>query len=135
MQESPFQDLKYVTGNQVPIFEDKMSYKAISEPQVPIAETMNLAPGRHLANVDRPELIRRPQTQGIASSELIKGQLLGHMKPVVKNTVAKEETPPSVELLPGSHLAHMKSTKIKSKSERAHVKSKDVNPRDASGRQ
>lgn len=70
-QESPFHNVKYVTRSQVPNFEDKMSYKIVSESQVQMAETMKLAPGRHLGNADHSELIRRPQTQGRASSELI----------------------------------------------------------------
>ncbi|XP_021029694.1 uncharacterized protein LOC110303098 [Mus caroli] len=114
VQESPFQ---VVTGNQEPSFEDKMSYKMVPEPQVPTAETMKLATERHLANVDHSELIRSPQTQGIASSELIEGQLLGHIKPVEKNTVSKQEALTSVGLTPGLHLGDIKSTKLKSKSE------------------
>ncbi|XP_006514425.1 spermatogenesis-associated protein 31H1 isoform X2 [Mus musculus] len=118
VQESPFQ---VVTGNQEPSFEDKMSYKMVPEPQVPTAETMKLATERHLANVDHSELIRSPQTQGIASSELIEGQLLGHIKPVEKNTVSKQEALTSVELTPGLHLGDIKSTKLKSKSEIEHA--------------
>ena len=45
-QESPFHNVKYVTRSQVPNFEDKMSYKIVSESQVQMAETMKLAPGR-----------------------------------------------------------------------------------------
>ena len=45
-QESPFHSVKYVIRNQVPSFEDKMSYKIVSESQVQMAETMKLAPGR-----------------------------------------------------------------------------------------
>lgn len=59
-QESPFHSVKYVTRNQVPSFEDNMSYKMVSEPQIQMAETMKLAPGRHLGNADHSELIRRP---------------------------------------------------------------------------
>ncbi|XP_063118677.1 spermatogenesis-associated protein 31H1 isoform X3 [Rattus norvegicus] len=123
VQESPFQDVKRVTGNQEPSFEDKMSYKVISEPQRPMAEPVKLDPGRHLANVDHPELTRRPQTQGIAPSELIKGQLLGHVKSAERNTVSKQEALTSVELTPGPHLGDIKSTKLKTKSELEHIRS------------
>ncbi|XP_031205448.1 uncharacterized protein LOC116076034 isoform X2 [Mastomys coucha] len=121
VQESPFQDIKYVTGNQASSFEDKMFYKTVSEPQVPTAvEAMKLASGRHLANADHSELIRRPQTQGIAPSELTEGQLLGHIKPV-ENTVSKQEALTSVELTPGLALGDIKSTKLKSEPE--HIRS------------
>ena len=100
-----------------------MSYKMVSELQVQMAETMKLALGRHLGNVDHSELIRRPQSQGRASSELIEGQLLGCIKPVEKNTVSKQEALTSVELMPGLHLEGITSTKLKSKSELEHVKS------------
>ncbi|GAB1297332.1 hypothetical protein APTSU1_001256800 [Apodemus speciosus] len=123
VHESLFQDVKYVTGNQVPNFEDKMSYKTVSEPQELTLETMKLAPGRHLTNVDHSDLIRKPQTQGIAFSELIEGQLLGHIKPVEKKRVSKQEALTSVELTPGPHLGDIKLTKLRSKSELEHVKS------------
>ena len=71
-------------------------------------------------NVDHSELIRRPQTQGIASSELVEAQLLGHMKPVEDNIVSKQEALTSVELTPGLHLGDIKSTKLKAELE--HVK-------------
>ena len=48
---------------------------------------------------------------------------MGHIKPVEKNTVSKQEALTSVELTPGLHLGDITSTKVKSKSEQKQVRS------------
>ena len=48
---------------------------------------------------------------------------MGHIKPVEKNTVSKQEVLTSVELTPGLHLGDITSTKVKSKSEQKQVRS------------
>ncbi|XP_051037841.1 uncharacterized protein LOC127220150 [Phodopus roborovskii] len=94
VQESLFNDIKYVTGNQAPSFEEEMSYKVALEPQISNTESGTLA----------SELIRRPQEQGIGSYELIHEQHLEYIKPVEKIAASKQE-----ELMLGPHLGDMKS--------------------------
>ncbi|XP_057617114.1 uncharacterized protein LOC130869020 isoform X2 [Chionomys nivalis] len=117
IQETLFEDRAYVTRNQAPSFEDEMSYKLPSEPQIPTAESVRLTPRIQLASVDHSELVGRPEAQGIESSESIPGQHLGHIKPVEKVTASKQE-----ELTPGPHLGYVKSMELRSKSERGKVK-------------
>ncbi|XP_041496014.1 uncharacterized protein LOC121439566 isoform X2 [Microtus oregoni] len=117
IQETLFEDRAYVTRNQAPSFEDEMSYKLPSGPQIPMAESVRLTPGIQLASVDHSELVGRPEAQGIESSESIPGQHLGHIKCVEKVTASKQE-----ELTPGPHLGDVKSMELRSKSERENVK-------------
>ncbi|XP_051017759.1 uncharacterized protein C2orf16 homolog [Acomys russatus] len=112
VQESLFRGIKHVTGNQVPGFEDKMPCRVACDPQIANAGSMRLTSGINLAHADHSELIRRPQAQGIGSSELIQGPV----------EVSKQEKLTAVEITSGPNLEAMKSMQLRSSSELGQVK-------------
>ncbi|XP_058934654.1 spermatogenesis-associated protein 31H1 [Kogia breviceps] len=135
--EPLFQGVKCVAVDQMSSFEGDISYKLVSEPQIPDAKSMELTPGSQLPSVNYSELTRRPWLQVVKSSELIQRPQLQDVKPVEWTPISKlqslhsealktepqlEDTK-SVELTPGPHLGSMKSMQLTSKPQLGNVKS------------
>ncbi|XP_033619240.1 uncharacterized protein LOC104848662 isoform X2 [Fukomys damarensis] len=140
--ESRFQDVKYVTANQVPSFEGDISYKLVSEPRLPNVESMESKMGTQLPCATCSESTRGQQSQGMKYSELIQEPQLEDIKPGEQIPVSwfqglksgklisepQPEDNTSVELILRAHLGGMKSKKLTPKREPGEVKSMVLSP-------
>ncbi|XP_023566881.1 uncharacterized protein LOC111815646, partial [Octodon degus] len=138
-----FQDGKYVTVNQIPGFEDEISYKLVSEPQIPNVESMELSSGTQSTGVNHPELARGQWSQGTKYYELIQEPQLEDIKPVDQTPVSRPQglksgelvlephtkvMMTSVEVSPRPHLGDRTSMKLTPTSNSREVKSMVLDP-------